>query len=252
LADTSGIVRFEARRAEKQLLTGVNVKKTRWFSNALQDRENEHTEIVKMDNKKLFLKSWVSADMKDLRGPCILTVLIDLERILTEFRGKSNTPVALLFNKQIIYESDWVNDIGNEVDIPNLGGIKIAFADIGEQIEPSIVQDKSANDRVLFLIITALSLLIGAGGLVSFLISQKSLSKIKNESILKLEEEKLSDTEKEKIHKLAVSHVYCEVKRQVETHEIDAITKKVRGEIEASIRNSSTRNEDRIPELHSV
>ena len=51
LADTAGVVHFETKRAQKKVLTGVNVKNSRWFSNVLTDKKTEHTEIVKIDNK---------------------------------------------------------------------------------------------------------------------------------------------------------------------------------------------------------
>lgn len=253
VSDTEGMVLYEASPTETKLLTGVNISKNRWFSNALQGKSSVYEEIVKIENKKVLLKSWVSAGKKDDHGPFLIAVLIDLEEILTAISRNTTAPLALLYNGQIVYESDWISGTDNVIDLPEFSGVKIAVAKGGElnaSVEPIHV---SANERTLLLIITVLSVLVGIAGVVSYLINQKTVARMKDVAWIKMEEEQLSDKEKEKIHNLAVSHIYCEIKRQVETHELEDITKKVRGEIEESIRNgSSQKDAETVPELTSV
>lgn len=253
VSDTEGRVLYEASHTETKSLAGVNISKNRWFLNALQGKSMVYEEIVKIENKKVLLKSWVSSGLKDDHGPFLIAVLIDLEEILAAISRNTTAPSALLYNGQIVYESDWISGTDNVIDLPEFSGIKIAVAKGGElntSVEPIHV---SANERTFLLVITVLSVLVGMAGVVSYLINQKTVARMKDVAWIKMEEEQLSDKEKEKIHNLAVSHIYCEIKRQVETHELEDITKKVRGEIEESIRNRSIqKGAEIVPELTSV
>jgi hypothetical protein len=253
VSDTDGRVYFETAQAGTSSMAGVTINRNRWFSNALQGNTTTYEEIVKIDNKKVLLKSWVSSGLKGEHGPFLIAVLIDLEEILIAFSKNTTAPSAQLYNGQIVYESDWISSTKNIIDIPELNGIKIAFAQSSQQYGSSESINDSADEKTLLLIITALSVLVGIAGVVSFLISQKTTSKMKDVAWLKMEEEQLSDEEKEKIRKLAVSHVYCEIKRQVETHEMEDITKKVREEIKESIRTRyAQQGSYKIHELTSV
>jgi hypothetical protein len=51
---------------------------------------------------------------------------------------------------------------------------------------------------------------------------------------------------------MAVSHVYCEVKRQVETHELKNIEMQVRSEIANAVREHSTQPVEKKAELHTA
>ncbi|HEX2955312.1 MAG TPA: hypothetical protein VHO70_00685 [Chitinispirillaceae bacterium] len=238
-ADSNGTVFFEQGRYQEKMITEVNVSKISWFLKTIQGKTSENVEIVKFEGKKVMLNSWVSTSMVP-GTKSVAAVLTDLEMVLSYVNLMHPAPAALLYNGKIIYESNWVQDDSRIISVPEVKGLEIAVMNTDVQSLPfaTLVPSMSlAHENRLFLGIAIVSLLVGIMGIILFIINQNVASKLRNDAYLKLEEEKLSNQEKEKIHNLAVSHVYCELKRQVETHELQEIESQVRHEIETSIRN---------------
>jgi hypothetical protein len=238
--DNKGTVLFECNRNQEKSSIGINVSKNGWFTKTISGTETEYFDVVKNGNSRVLLTSWVF-DQKMIPGAVsVAVVLIDLEKVLTSVDNMVPAPAALIYNGKVLYESNWVKDASRVISNPEIKGLEIAVMNTADQhlqnatIMPSL---SLADENRLLLGIAIVSLLIGIAGIILFIISQNTASKLRNDSYLKLEEEKLSEQEKEKIHKLAVSHVYCEVKRQVETHELHDIESQVRHEIETSLRN---------------
>jgi hypothetical protein len=256
ICDKYGKILFDNNREQAQSLTEKNMKKSTWFTRTLQNNDQSHFEIVRVNTKKILLKSWITSDKTNLDDLRIVALLIDLEKIITEIDYNTQNPVALLFNGQIIYESNWIQDASEKTVIPTMGGVEIAIAN--DQEQGGVSQTQSGNhlsmvsDKNLFWIIMILSLIIGVAGIVWAIFSKTLFSKLKNDAYLRIEEEKLSDEEKDKIHKMAVSHVYCEVKRQVETHELKNIEMQVRSEIANAVREHSTQPVEKKAELHTA
>jgi hypothetical protein len=238
--DNKGTVLFECNRHQEKSSVGMNVSKYGWFTKTISGNETEYFEVVKNGNRRVLLNSWVF-DQKMVPGAVsVAAVLIDLEKVLISVNNMVPAPAALIFNGKVLYESNWVKDASRVISNPEIKGLEIAVMNTNDQPLPNatIVSSLSlADENRLLLGIAIVALLIGIAGIILFIMSQNNASKLRNDSYLKLEEEKLSEQEKEKIHKLAISHVYCEVKRQVETHELHDIELQVRHEIETSIRN---------------
>ncbi len=237
--DSKGTVLFECSCNQEKSSVGANVSKNGWFSNTSSENATEHFEIVKAGDKRVLLNSWVASQKKVPGAASVVAVLIDLEMVLTAVSTGQSSPAALLYNGKILYESNWVKDASRVISNPGIKGLEIAVMNTNEQTLPNATLVSSislADENRLLLGIAIVALLVGITGIILFIISQSTATKLRKDSYLKLEEEKLSEQEKEKIHKLAVSHVYCEVKRQVETHELHNIESQVRREIETSIR----------------
>jgi Pyruvate/2-oxoacid:ferredoxin oxidoreductase gamma subunit len=240
IADNKGKVLFECSRHIEKSSIGTNVSKNDWFSNTVSNKSTEYYEVVKNGDKRVLLNSWVSGQKMVPDAESVIVVLIDLEMVLTSVNDLLPAPAALLYNGKVLYESNWVMDASRMISTTEMKGLEIAVMNTNDQILPNATLVPSislADENSLFLGIAIVALLVGITGIILFTISQNTALKLRKDSYLKLEEEKLSDQEKEKIHKLAVSHVYCEVKRQVETHELHDIESQVRREIETSIRN---------------
>jgi hypothetical protein len=256
ICDKNGKVLLDNNQDQTQIFSEKNMKKSAWFTRTLQNNDKSHFEIVKVNTKKILLKSWIIKDKSNPDDLKIVAVLIDLEKIIGEIDYNTHNPVALLFNGHIIYESNWIQDASEKTAVPTVGGLEIAIAK--NQENGGVAQTLSGNslslvsDKNLFWIILILSLFIGVAGIVWAIFSKTLFSKLKNDAYLRIEEEKLSDVEKDKIHKMAVSHVYCEVKRQVETHELKNIEMKVRSEIASSVREHSTPPVEKKAELHTA
>jgi hypothetical protein len=238
--DNNGAILFEDSRYKEKSLEGGNVSKSGWFSNTIGGSASQNVEIVKIGSKRILLNSWVSGQKVAVGGVAVAAVLIDLETVLASVNTMLPVPAALVYNGKTIYESNWVQDAGKTINSPQIKGLGIAVMNTNDHPLPNATLIPSislTDENRLFLGIAIVSLLIGISGIILFIVSQSTASKLRNDSYLKLEEEKLSDQEKEKIHNLAVSHVYCEIKRQVETHELHDIESQVRHEIETSVRN---------------
>lgn len=238
--DKNGVVLFEDSHHQEKSFAGANVSQNGWFSRTISGDGSQYGEVVKNGSKRVLLNSWVSGQKTAAGEVSVAAVLIDLETVLASVNTMLPVPAALIYNGKILYESNWVQDASRTISSPEIKGLGIAVMNTDDKPLPTATLLSSislTDENRLLLGISTIALLVGIAGIILFIISQSTASKLRNDSYLKLEEEKLSDQEKEKIHKLAVSHVYCEVKRQVETHELHDIESQVRHEIETSVRS---------------
>lgn len=211
--------------------TSVNVKNRTWFQTPLKSGSPFVGGVLTANSNICFLKTYPLITQNITTG--VLAILTDLKYCLGELTGNHLSPYTLFYDKAIVYQSDPSLSL-TRIPIPEFGKLELIYNNTPLTHSPGL-SAKNQRPEPEFLItnrgpfsvllpwsITILTIAI------SLLVIHLSKPKIKKEELIALEYQKLSDETHKLIRDRAISQLYCEIRRQIETHEMSKIQQDVR------------------------
>ena len=152
------------------------------------------------------------------------------------------------YDKAIVYQSDPPLQV-SKVSVPDFGKLELIYSNNSPE---SFVGFPTQNQKTgkdfsvfnqnnfptTFLPWTIALLTVG----ISLLIIYLSKPRIKKEELIALEYQKLPEETHKMIRDRAISQLYCEIKRQIETHEMDKIQQEVREKLALAYESSLVNN----------
>lgn len=213
-----------------------NVKNKVWFKSPMKDGSVFIGGVFTANSRKCFLKTFPLINKEKKNSTYgVLACLIDLEYCLKDLPQKELSHFTLFYDKAIVFQSDPPPPF-SRISIPEFGKLELMYV-------PSVISDPltiNYHHTTTNSIITdnqtpltsylpwALTFLTLAISLCFVIITKP---KIKKEELVELEYQKLSEETHKLIYDRAISQLYCEIKRQVETHELNKIQNEVRQKI---------------------
>lgn len=226
--------------------TALNVKSRAWFQTPLEKRSSYIGGIFSVNSNICFLKAYPIALNTSAAG--VLAVLIDLKYCLGELTEKCLSPFTLFYDKAIVYQSGPPLQV-SKVSFPDFGKLELIYSNISpesfiglsaqnQNLEKNYSIMDQKNPTIIFLPWTIALLTIGISLLIIFL----SRHRIKKEELIALEYQKLPAETHKLIRDRAISQLYCEIKRQIETHEMDKIQQEVREKLALAYESNLINN----------
>jgi hypothetical protein len=224
--------------------TTLNVKNRTWFHTPLEKKSPYIGGIFNVNSNICFLKTYPIALNTSSSG--VLAILIDLKYCLGILTEKHPSPFTLFYDKTIVYQSDPPLQVA-KITIPDFGKMELVYSNISpESVDVSAQNHPKKNFSIMdlenpptvFLLWTIALLTIG----ISLLIIYLSKSRIKKEELIALEYQKLPAETHKLIRDRAISQLYCEIRRQIETHEMDKIKQEVREKLASAYESSLINN----------
>ncbi|NLL12652.1 MAG: hypothetical protein GX267_04540 [Fibrobacter sp.] len=224
----------------------LNVKNRPWFQTSIEKGSSYTGEVFTVNSNVCFLKSYPLTLNTSAAG--VIAVLIDLKYCLGELAEKSLSPFILFYDKAIVYQSDPPLQV-SKVSVPDFGKLELIYSNNSPE---SFVGFPTQNQKTgkdfsvfnqnnfptTFLPWTIALLTVG----ISLLIIYLSKPRIKKEELIALEYQKLPEETHKMIRDRAISQLYCEIKRQIETHEMDKIQQEVREKLALAYESSLVNN----------
>jgi hypothetical protein len=239
LIDGSGAVVSTFNRTRKSVAMG-NVALKEWFVAAKTDRIPVFGGVVRADDRYCFLKSYpfaLTSGKKSSDG--VLVVLVDATRFLDQIRLEFGQPFTVTYKSVPFYRSS-----AETTDMPahaTMSGYADLAIDYGARVPAVTAATRRSFTTALFSTPLAFAFLAGTLLLciLSYFFGRQSQKQSNYKKFLEMEYEKISKEQQKEIHDRALSQVYCEIKRQIETHELkkieDEIRQKIGLDIEARI-----------------
>lgn len=212
--------------------TALNVKNRAWFQMPLEKGSSFNGGVFKVNSNVCFLKTYPLTLNASAAG--VLAVLIDLKYCLGELTEKCLSPFTLFYDKAIVYQSNSALSV-SKVSIPDFGKLELIYGNFSpesfvglsaqnQDFKKNLSIKDQKNSPTHFLPWTITLLTIG----ISLLTIHLSKPRIKKEELIALEYQKLPAETHKLIRDRAISQLYCEIKRQIETHEMDKIQQEAR------------------------
>lgn len=225
--------------------TTLNVKKRTWFHAPAEKRSSYIGGIFNVNSNPCFLKSYPIN--LNTSSPGVLAVLIDLNYCLRELSEKHPSPFILFYDKAIVYQSDPPLQV-SKVTIPDFGKLELIYSNNSPEsfINPTAQMHPNKNyslmelENPLTVFLPWAIALLAIG--ISLLIIHLSKPRIKKEELIALEYQRLPEETHKLIRERAISQLYCEIKRQIETHEMDRIHQEVREKLASAYEASLVNN----------
>jgi hypothetical protein len=224
----------------------LNVKNKYWFQASLEKGSSYDGGIFTVNSNICFLKTYPITHNTSAAG--VLAVLIDLKYCLGELAEKCLSPFTLFYDKAIVYQSDPPLQV-SKVSAPDFEKLELIYSNVPAEHFTGLsapkkdlqknfsVWDQNDPPSAFFPWIIIL-LTIGISLLIIFL----SKPRIKKEELIALEYQRLPEETQKMIHDRAISQLYCEIKRQLETHEMDRIQQEVREKLALAYESSLVNN----------
>ena len=238
MLDNSGAVIKDYNRAKKTI-AAQNVASRDWFTIPRTGQIPFFGGIVRANSKNCLLKSYPLALDKNI-SKGVLVVLVDAAQFLKQIEFQFKNPFTVTYKSVQLYSSSPENTaLPFHTTIAGYDNLAISYG--AENISASFVAaptNQKSPAKTLFslplpLMYVIITLVLA---LISFMWGRSYLKKFKDRRILELEYEKISKEQQKQIHDRALSQVYCEVKRQIETHEMGKIEDEIRHKIEHDVQ----------------
>lgn len=222
----------------------LNVKNRSWFQAFMEKGSSYEGEVFNVNSNVCFLKAYPLTKKNSASG--FLAVLVDLKYCLGELAEESLSPFTLFYDRAIVYQSSEPLQV-SKVTVPDFGKLELIYSTISPQSFEGLSSQNSEKNFSIFdqensptdFLPWAIALLTVA---ISLLLIYLSKPRIKKEELIALEYQRIPEETHKQIRDRAISQLYCEIKRQIETHEIDKIQQEVREKLalayESSLGNS--------------
>lgn len=224
----------------------LNVKNRSWFQAFMEKGSSYKGEVFNVNSNVCFLKAYPLTKNNSAAG--VLVVLVDLKYCLGELAENSLSPFTLFYDRAIVYQSSEPLQV-SKVAVPDFGKLELIYSTISPQYfgglssqnqntEKNFSIFDQKNSPADFLPWAIALLTVG----ISLLIIYLSKPRIKKEELIALEYQRLPEETHKQIRDRAISQLYCEIKRQIETHEIDKIQQDVREKLALAYESSLGNN----------
>lgn len=205
-----------------------SVRKKDWFVIPSSTDSPYVAGIVSANSKLCLLKTYPISDSTKIG---VLAILVELQECLKDLKTSFPFPFLLLYNNTIIYQSDLQLPY-SRIPIPSYKNMEFIYSE-NSVLQTETMQEESLNisvfEKCIRILATTLPWsLTSIAVIFSFFFFFSRKNKVTREELVALEYQKLPEQVHKLIHDRAISQLYCEIKRQLETHEIDNIRNEVR------------------------
>jgi len=240
-----GKVLNDINRSSNSIAT-FNVKNRSWFQAFMEKGVSYKGDIFNVNSNVCFLKTYPI--IKNNSAIEVLAVLFDLKYCLREMAEKSPSPFILFYDKAIVCQSSKPLPV-SKVTVPEFGNLELIYSN---NLPESLISLSSQNQNheksfsifdikyspTVFLPWTITLLTIG----ISLLLIYLSKPRINKEDLIAMEYQRLPEETHKQIRNRALSQLYCEIKRQIETHEMDKIQQEVSEKLALAYESSLGNN----------